>query len=114
MRNLFLILAATLLVAACSPTEIELVEPEPTEQPGDTTQNTPDETNDFNNNKYWLLYKQGLYELHNTETNEFGQFRIDEAERLLRMPSTVWEIPEGAPYTFLMNVGLSFNKKLIK
>lgn len=109
-----MILVATLLVAACSPTEIELLEPEPTEQPGDTTQKEPTEANDFNNNKYWLLYKKGLFELYNSETKDLGQFRIDEAERLLRMPSTVWQIPEGAPYVFSMGVGLSFNKKLIK
>lgn len=118
MKNLlFTAIAATMFFAACSPTGVELAKPEApkTEEPGkDTVKVEPNESNDFNNNKYWLLYKTGKYELYNRDSKKVGQFGIDEAERLLRMPSTVWEIPAGAPYVFNQVTGLKFDKKLIK
>lgn len=114
MRKLILVLATALTVVACSPTEIELLQPEPTETPGDTIPKEPTETNNFNNNKYWILYKDGKFELYNSETKAFGQFKIDDAERLLRMPATVWSIPSGAPYVFSSINGLLFDKRLLK
>jgi protein involved in sex pheromone biosynthesis len=116
-KLLFTAIAATMFFAACSPTGVELAKPETpkTEEPQkDPVKVEPSEANDYNNNKYWLLYKTGKYELYNRETKKVGQFLIDDAERLLRMPGTVWEIEPGAPYVFSFGVGLGFNKNLIK
>jgi len=112
MRKLIFMIVATALFTSCEKKEIELLEPTKTEQaaPG----NEPNESNNFNNNKYWLLYKTGKYELYNRVTKTVGQYIIDDAERLLRMPATQWEIPAGAPYVFNFNTGLKFDKKLIK
>lgn len=116
-RLLFTAIAATMFFAACSPTDVELATPEKatTEEPAkDTVKVEPNEANNFNNNKYWLLYKTGKYELYNQDSKETGQFSIDEAERLLRMPGTKWVIPAGAPYVFDHVSGLKFEKKIIK
>lgn len=120
MKNLIILFAAILFISSCSPTEIESLQPDDpktdtTKNPGSTTGGKElNEGNDFGNNKYWLLYKTGKFELYNTEKKETGQFDVDNAERLLRMPGTVWQIPEGAPYVFDQQNGLRFDKRLIK
>lgn len=120
MKKYLFAIAATVLVAACNPTEVELIEPTtpdtetPGDNPGGNSGSKPSEANDFNNNHYWLLFKEGKFELLNTETNGRGQFTVDEAERLLRAPNTVWVIPSGAPYGFTPKTGLSFNRDLLR
>lgn len=120
MKNYLFAIAATVLVAACNPTEVELIEPETpeTETPGGNNNGTtkPSEENDFNNNHYWLIYKEGLFELLNTSTNERGQFEINQAERLLRTdyPNSIWVVPSDAPYVFSVDNGLRFDRNKLK
>lgn len=131
MKNLVLVIAATMMFAACSPTEVELVKPQlpnivkptpdpvkPGDQPGsgqvDNPTEDPSEFNDFNNNRFWIMYKNGKYELLNKETDKREQFDITTTERLLRMPGTVWEIPADAPYIFSFESGLRFDRTQIK
>jgi hypothetical protein len=115
-RMLFTAIAATMLFASCEPNGVELSKPEEPkkEVPGNAGKVEPNESNNFNDNKYWLLYKTGKYELYNRDLKTTGQYLIDEAERLLRTPGTKWEIPAGAPYLFSQDNGLKFEKKMIK
>lgn len=116
MKKYLFIIAAILMFAACSPTEVEMIEPETPEatNPDGSPADEPSEANNFNNNHYWLVYKEGKFELLNSKTKERGQFKVDEAERLLRMPNTDWTIPTDAPYLFSQANGLRFERRLIK
>jgi hypothetical protein len=115
MRKVFLtMIAATMFFASCSPSDIELAEPDAKSGQTETSKVVSNEANNFNNNKYWLLYKGGKYELYNRETKATEQMLIDDAERLLRMPSTPWQMPAGSPYVFSSVHGLKIDKSLMK
>lgn len=65
----------------------------------------------YPNYEYYLdLFNSGKWELEIIETGETEIGIIDWAEMNLRNPEHLYRIPDGAPYEFDFNTGLSFIK----
>lgn len=101
MKKVLFFLSMTLFLS-CSTDEVKDLEEDP-EYP-DEIVIIPDSTyfEKYPNYQYYLelWYTKHRIELHNKEIEEVALFEINEAERMLRMPNSVWMLPKDAPYTF--------------
>lgn len=105
MKKLFLILAVALSVTACSKDELPTPEPQ---QGALVDRSKPTEANDFNNNRFWIMYRtQKEFELRQAGSASKKVFLKPLADKELN--SKAYYIAEDAPYKFSAEKGIEID-----
>lgn len=108
MKKLLLIAAVAILATACTKDDdYFLAYPKTPVVTG-----VPSESNNFNQNKYFILFKDGRFLIEHGQTHIAKDFFHTEAEALIR--DSIYIIPADAPYTYKPEEGLRFQKGMLR
>lgn len=108
MKKLLLIAAVAILATACTKDDDYF----PAEPKTPIVTEVPSESNNFNQNKYFILFKEGRFLIEHGQTHATKDFFHTEAEALVR--DSIYVIPAGAPYTYKPEEGLRFQKEMLR
>lgn len=108
MKKLLLFAAVAILATACTKDDDYF----PVEPETPVVTEVPSESNNFNQNKYFILFKEGRFLIKHAQTHVAKDFFHTEAEALIR--DSIYVIPADAPYTYKPEEGLRFQKEMLR